>query len=77
MNGVPHEVFKKYDPDGKLDTLFFYISEIHATSVQADKDLQDRVKKLEDRKKFDTAIGGISGFFGGAITFIGSKFFLK
>lgn len=56
-NGISRKTWDRIDDEGvKLDMLF-----------DLSLDTNDRVKRLEMRKRFDTVISGMGGVIGGAI----------
>ena len=75
MNGITPETFKEYSIDNKLNTLFDLGQATYEQSVSGDEKLSNRVEKLENRKKRDTAVSSMSGFVGGAFTVVMAKIF--
>lgn len=79
---ITRDTYKDLDSDAKLLVLFDMVSAIQRNCPeQAAKcshvweGLDDRLKKLENRKKTDTAAAAAGGFLGGVSAFITSKLF--
>ncbi len=56
MKIVPHEIFKDYDTDSKLDTL--YILQV---------DVYDKIEVLEKQKRTNTIVAAAGGMVGGFV----------
>ena len=70
---VPFEVFKKYEQDAKLNTLFHYAS----ASYYSGKEVEQRVQKLERKKWFDKGLSVSSGGVGGFVALVVKWMFEK
>ncbi len=65
MKIVPHEVFKDYNTNSKLDTL--YILQV---------DAYEKIEVLEKRRRANTAVAAVGGIVGG-FTAMGSALFAR
>lgn len=64
MDGITRETFSEMDVDSKLNILFDFSCEA--------KDVRRELRSLiETKRKIDTTVAAISGFFGGAFAVIG------
>lgn len=65
MNGlsISKDNFEKLPVEAKLDVIFDCLEEISG--------------KLKRSRKIDTAVSGVTGFLGGALTIISNWFFFK
>lgn len=68
MNIISHDTFECMDENSKLNVMF----DLH---VDTNNRLQILEKKVDRRRKFDTAFAGITGFVGGFLAMIGGKVF--
>jgi hypothetical protein len=75
-NGLPIDIktFRALkSQEAKLDALFDVLVVMHSAGYECETDresrlvkCEDRFRKLEARKKFDTSTAGFAGFVGGA-----------
>lgn len=68
MNTISRETFEGMDEGSKLNVMF----DLH---MDTNSRLQILERKVDKRRKFDTAFAGITGFVGGFIAVIGGKIF--
>lgn len=66
-NGISRKTWEKLKNDKDRQNILFDLI----------LDTNERVKKLETRKKFDTAVSGTGGLIGGILAMIGKWFFFK
>lgn len=79
-NGLPIDIetFRKLNTqDAKLDALFDVLAFMHNAGYECSadrevrlKNCEDRFRKLEARKKFDTTIASMAGLVGGATVWL-------
>lgn len=73
MNGVGKDTFRQMDSDSKLNVLFDYVHDLHEGKCLQD----EKIEKLENRKRFDTTTSAVSGFIGGIVAVIGKWVLFK
>lgn len=68
MNIISRETFGDMNTDSKLNVMF----DLHMDTNQR---LQILEKKVDRRRKYDTALAGITGLIGGFFAVIGGRIF--
>jgi len=66
-NTISKETYKGFDVDSKLNVLFDYAIESHRCMNINREKVEALDKKLDRRKRVDTAVSGATGFIGGAV----------
>ena len=65
MNGITRQTFDDMETHSKLGVLFDYLQETRKNTEIICTKHNNRICKLENRKRLDTMISGVSGLAGG------------
>ena len=72
-SGISRETFEGMDQGSKLNVLYDYAVDAYKCAYEIQKQVEALEKKVDRRKKFDTAIAGTFGFIGGVAAYIGQR----
>ncbi len=71
MDAISKSTYEKMDSESKLNVLFDYAVDAHKCASTTKNNLEALEKKFDTRKRVDTTVAAIAGFFGGVVAHIG------